>query len=34
MSNAASPVLGIADMAMAATPMLAVLVYILTPVIR
>ena len=34
MSNAASPVLGIANFMMAATPMLAVLAYILLPVVR
>jgi len=34
MSNAASPFLGIANFAMAATPMLAVIVYILMPVVR
>ena len=34
MSNAASPFLGIANFVMAATPMLAVLAYILLPVVR
>jgi len=34
MSNARSPILGIFNFAMAATPMLAVLAYVLVPVVR
>jgi len=34
MSNAASPFLSLANFAMAATPMLAVIVYLLSPTLR